>query len=103
LFRSESIRALLTEVRSVYRYIVIDTPPVLGANEALCLANAADLCVVCGRWGVSRIDRVQAACERLFSSEVCPVGIVLNGVPFRHYAYRYGRCVYQSPASLEQV
>lgn len=94
VFRRQSVQSLLDEVRSSYRHVIVDTPPVFGASEALCLANAAEICVVCARWDVSRIDRVRAACERLFSADVCPVGIVLNGVPFRHYAYRYGRYAY---------
>lgn len=94
VFRRPSVLALLDEVRSSFRYVVVDTPPVLGASEALCLANAADVCVVCARWDLSRIDRVRAACDRLFSADVCPVGIVLNGVPYSQYAYRYGRYAY---------
>ncbi|MBC8876208.1 MAG: polysaccharide biosynthesis tyrosine autokinase [Planctomycetes bacterium] len=94
VFRRQAVQSLLDEIRSSYRYLIVDTPPVLGASEALCLAKTADVCVVCARWDVSRIDKVQAACERLFSADVCPVGIVLNGVPFKHYAYRYGRYPY---------
>lgn len=103
VFRRQSVQSLLDEVRSSFRHVVVDTPPVLGASEALCLANAADVCVVCARWDISRIDRVRAACERLFSADVCPVGIVLNGVPFRHYAYRYGRYAYAPTQANDQT
>ena len=91
VFRRQAVQSLMDEIRSSYRYVIVDTPPMLGASEALCLAKTADVCVVCARWYVSRVDQVRAACERVFSADVCPVGIVLNGVPSNRYAYRYGR------------
>ncbi len=103
VFRAQAVRSVFDELRTSFCYLVIDTPPVLAASEALALAKTADACVVCARWDVSRTDWVQAACERLLAADASPVGIVLNGVSLRHYAYRYGRYVYQSPASLEQV
>jgi capsular exopolysaccharide synthesis family protein len=90
VFRNQSVEALLGDLRSSYRYIVIDTAPVLAASETLSLAKAADTCVVCARWDFSRVDQVRAACERLLAADVNPAGIVLNGMPSTNYAFRYG-------------
>jgi hypothetical protein len=42
----------------------------------------------------SRIDQVVHAFTRLRTAGVQTVGAVLNGVPARHYAYRYGSYYY---------
>lgn len=94
LFRDGALESLLDEIRSSYRYIVIDTPPVLGASEALLLARAADACLFCAMWDTSRMDQVHTACRRLVTADVRSLGIVLNGVPARRYAYRYGNYVH---------
>ncbi|NQT13346.1 MAG: polysaccharide biosynthesis tyrosine autokinase [Planctomycetes bacterium] len=94
LFRNGALESLLDEIRSSYRYIVIDTPPILGASEALLLARAADACLFCAMWDTSRMDQVHTACRRLVAADVHSLGIVLSGVPARRYAYRYGNYVH---------
>ena len=39
---------------------------------------------------VSRVDQVKAAFTKLEAAGANPVGMVLNGVPVRQYAYYYG-------------
>jgi polysaccharide biosynthesis transport protein len=83
-------KEVLDELRQIYRYIVIDTPPILPASESLVLARAADVCLVCAMRDVSRIDRVRRSSERLVAAGARPVGVVLNGVPTHEYTYNYG-------------
>jgi polysaccharide biosynthesis transport protein len=83
-------KELLDELRRTYRYIVIDTPPILPASESLVLAKAADACLVCAMRDVSRIDQLRRSSERLVAAGAHPVGVVLNGVPTHEYAYSYG-------------
>ena len=85
-----ALKSLLDEVRSTYRYVIIDTPPVLAASEALVFAKAADASLICTMRDISRVDQVNATHERLFAANANPIGIVLNGVPTKQYAYRYG-------------
>jgi len=94
LFRNGALESLLDEIGSSYRYIVIDTPPVLSASEALFFAKAADACLFCAMWDTSRMDQVRTACRRLVAADIRPLGIVFNGVPARRYAYRYGKYAY---------
>jgi succinoglycan biosynthesis transport protein ExoP len=81
---------LFEEVRNSYRYIIVDTPPVLAAGEALVLASAADASLICAMRDRSRLDQLKRAQARLLAAGARPVGIVLNGVPIRRYLYRYG-------------
>ncbi len=85
---------LLKQLQHQYRYIVIDTPPILPASEALILARAADATVVCARRDFSRLDQVTEAYTRLRSAGVAVAGTVLNGISPSSYAYRYGSYYY---------
>ena len=85
---------LLKELQKRYRYIILDTPPILAASEALMLTRRADLAVVCARRDFSRIDQVHEAHARLVDAGVRVAGTVLNGIPARSYAYRYGSHYY---------
>jgi polysaccharide biosynthesis transport protein len=77
-----------------YRYVVLDTPPLLAASEALVLARASDACLLCALRDVSRVGQVRRAYDRLVASGSRPAGIVLNGLPTRAYAHRYGSYAY---------
>jgi capsular exopolysaccharide synthesis family protein len=85
---------LFEEVRRSYRYIVVDTPPVLAAGEALVLARAADASLLCAMRDVSRLDQIRKTHQRLQAAGARPVGIVLSGIPPKRYTYRYGNYVY---------
>jgi septum formation inhibitor-activating ATPase MinD len=60
---------LLENLRGMYRYIVVDTPPILPASEALVMARAADAAVLCAPRlqpcrSVEAYERLQAAASR---------------------------------------
>jgi polysaccharide biosynthesis transport protein len=82
--------SLLAQIPDTYRYVIIDTPPVLAASEALVLAKAADASLICVMRDVSRTDQVRKTSDRLLAAGSRVIGTVLNGVPTRQYAYRYG-------------
>jgi capsular exopolysaccharide synthesis family protein len=85
---------LLEKLRGMYRYIIVDTPPILPASEALVMARAADAAVLCARRDYSRVDQVAEAHARLQAAGVKAAGAVLNGIPARNYAQRYGSYYY---------
>ena len=86
---------LLEQLQQKYHYIVIDTPPILPASEALLIARAADATVVCARQDYSRLDQVTEAYLRLRTAGVQVAGTVLNGISPSSYAYRYGSYYYE--------
>lgn len=97
LFGGQNFARLLDDLRGMYRHIIIDTPPVLAASEALVMAREADACLLCTMRDVSRLDQVRAAYNKLDASGARPVGLVLNGVPIKQYAYNYGGYGYPAP------
>ncbi|MEN6450244.1 MAG: polysaccharide biosynthesis tyrosine autokinase, partial [Thermoguttaceae bacterium] len=102
LLGNGSWKALVERIPDAYRYVIVDTPPVLAAAEALVLARGADASLMCVMRDVSRADQVQKATERLAAAGGYVVGAVLNGVPTRQYAYRYGRYSQSSEPSSDR-
>ena len=94
LMSVDVLRDLIDELRPRYRYIVIDTPPILSASEALMLAKVADGTVLSTRRNVSRESQVRTAYQRLIKAGAHPMGAVFNGVPTRSYAQTYGTYEY---------
>lgn len=90
ILQQDKLEAVFKSLGQMYRYIVVDTPPVLGVGEALSVCKAADGTLVCAMRDVSRQSQVEAACQKLFSANARPIGFVLNGVPSEKYASRYG-------------
>lgn len=91
LLANGTARELMAKLSDDYRYIIIDTPPILAAGEAMILCEAADATLICAMYEVSRADQVRRACKRLAMVGVQPTGTILNGVPASHYSSRYGK------------
>jgi capsular exopolysaccharide synthesis family protein len=83
-------KGLLDQLRGNYATIVVDTPPILGASEALVLAKVADAVLFCTLSDVSRAKQVRIAVERLEHAGVNLAGAVLSGTSSKKYAYTYG-------------
>ncbi|MGE0760253.1 MAG: tyrosine-protein kinase family protein [Pirellulaceae bacterium] len=90
LLSDDVFPALLSTLRVRYTHIIIDTPPVLSAAEALLLAKWSDGTIICTRRNYSRERQVKLARERLVAAGAKPLGAVFNAVPTRRYAYTYG-------------
>jgi capsular exopolysaccharide synthesis family protein len=80
--------ALLEQLRSRYRFIIVDTPPALIASEAFVLTRTADATLLSAIRGTSRMAYITEAHTRLLQAGANPVGVVLSGVRSSHY-YRY--------------
>ena len=87
---------LLDELKQRYGNIIIDTPPILSASEALYIAKLADSTVFCTKSNRSRERQVRLAYEHLLAAGVQPVGVVLSAVATRRYSYTYGRYDYST-------
>ena len=90
LLSSRSLVSLLETLRARYRYIIVDSPPVLLASEALTVASACDGALICTMCEVSRGVQLRLAREKLVSAGVNLIGAVINGVPSRAWSYKYG-------------
>lgn len=96
LMHKGELTRLVDSLRDRYEYIVIDTPPVLAANEALVFAKEADATLVCAMRDRTRLRHMQLAHEKLTSAGANLAGVVMSGLPPRSYASRYGSYSYGS-------
>ncbi|MGB1816279.1 MAG: polysaccharide biosynthesis tyrosine autokinase [Rubripirellula sp.] len=97
LLSADGMRALLDTALEKYKYVVVDTAPVLAAGETLAIASQTDATLVCVMRDVSRSDAVLRTSRRLEAAGANVVGTVFSGVPARQYAYRYGDYRYLAP------
>lgn len=95
LLGNGALKALLSEARLTYRYIIVDAPPVLPVSDALLIARIADGTLISTMRDVTRGPQVKLACERLVAAGARLVGAVLSGVPARKYVSRYGSGSYE--------
>jgi polysaccharide biosynthesis transport protein len=86
---------LVTQWRTKFDHIVIDTPPVLGATDALTLSAHADSVLLVIRFGHTTKDAFLHAQTLLSNVNANIAGVVLNGADFAspdfsRYSYAYG-------------
>ena len=98
---SGEFERLIEKLRGLYDHIIIDTPPILPASEALLMSRASDAAILCVRRDYSRVDQVSEAHSRLVAAGVKVAGAVLNGVPSQAYAFRYGSYYYSKARPAE--
>ena len=97
LLSADGMQDLLDNALEHYKYVIVDTAPVLSAGETLAVAAQTDVTLVCVMRDVSRADAVLRSSRRLEAAGANVVGTVFSGVPSRQYAYRYGDYRYLSP------
>lgn len=90
VLRHGEFAPLLAELLTRYRYVVVDSPPVLAASEALILASAAQGTLVCTMRDISRGPQFRMTCDRLIAAGATLVGTVISGLPASLWAYKYG-------------
>lgn len=87
---------LIDSIPPEYRYVIIDTPPVLAASEALILARSADAVLICAMRDVTRLAQLKKATARIMSAGAKVAGMVLSGIPAGQYADRYGSYFFEN-------
>ena len=90
----EHAGALLQAVRGLADFVLVDTPPLLVANDAVDLARHADGVLLVARAGQTEIEAAESSAELLARLEIPVVGVVLvasesASISSRHYASRY--------------
>ncbi|MCW0212443.1 MAG: hypothetical protein OJJ54_03715 [Pseudonocardia sp.] len=83
LLASDHVRHLLAELARRYDVVLLDTPPILSASEAVALARAADGVVLAVRHGRTGRREVHSVMEILEGVSAPVVGTILNQVPNR--------------------
>ena len=89
MLSSEAMIALIAKLRTIYRYIVIDTPPILSVTDAAILGRDSDAAVLVIRHGKSSKTILRRARDLMVRSGTPVAGLVLNAVDLNSPEY-YG-------------
>jgi polysaccharide biosynthesis transport protein len=93
LLSSHRLADAITQLRAKFKFIVIDTPPVMAATDAVILSVKADGVVLVVRSGETPKEAFTRTRDLLVSVKCRLIGVVLNAVnssaPDYYYSYRY--------------
>ena len=93
LLSSHKLAEALRLLRKDYKFIVIDSPPIMAATDAVILSVQADGVLLVVRSGETPKEAFTRARDLLTSVKCCLLGVVLNAVdssaPDYYYSYRY--------------
>ena len=93
LLSSRRLAEALGQLRAQYKFIVVDSPPILAATDAVILSVQADGVLLVVRSGETPKEAFTRARDLLTSVKCRLLGVVLNAVdstaPDYYYSYRY--------------
>lgn len=92
LLASDRFGELMSELNAHYDYIIIDSPPILAASDAVILAQYTDKLLLVTRYNKSVERQTVHAVKLLAKAHVAVDGIVLNDVQkdlLNKYSYNY--------------
>jgi capsular exopolysaccharide synthesis family protein len=79
------VEEIFDKLKSEYDFIVIDSHPVLPANDSLLIGQHVDTVLLSVLRDVSQAPRVYTACQRLSTLGIRILGAVVNGMPHDDY------------------
>jgi len=93
LLSSHKLADAISELRKRYKFVVIDSPPIMAATDAVILSVQADGVLLVVRSGETPKEAFTRSRDLLISVKAHLLGVVLNAVdssaPDYYYSYRY--------------
>ena len=95
LLSSKNMRTLLSEVKDVYDYIVIDCPPSAGMSDSRIISEHCDAVLLVIRQNMANVNSINEIIDRLVSVKNNLIGCIYNGSIYdwvseqKAYGYRY--------------
>ncbi len=96
LICSETMQQVLQKLRQRYRFVVIDSAPILPFVDGRALSTLADAVILVGRSGITTRQAMKRSVELLNEIHGAPIlQVVLNAAEqdatdYKHYGYAYG-------------
>jgi capsular exopolysaccharide synthesis family protein len=112
LLSSHTLSDAIAELRTKYKFIVIDSPPIMAATDAVILSVHADGVLLVVRSGETPKEAFTRTRELLNGVKCHLLGVVLNAVSpkapdyyysYRYYPYSYGYGPQETPEAHEQT
>jgi tyrosine-protein kinase Etk/Wzc len=96
LLSGDKFEQMMTALNEHYDYIVIDSPPILAASDAMIMSHYADRVLMVTRYDQSVEGQVAYAIKQMHKADIQVDGIILNDVQqglmskySYHYSYAY--------------
>jgi capsular exopolysaccharide synthesis family protein len=94
LLDSETFGRLIDQLRPLYDFIIIDSPPALPVADAAIISTRTDGVVIVSAAGSTRINQYLGAKDSIMAVGGSVLGAILNKIPltrsYDDYGYRYG-------------
>lgn len=100
LLGSQSARKLLSELRTQFDYVIVDSTPLLAVTDAAILAAGADGVLIMARFGSTKREQLSHAVASLEDVGAPLLGTVFTMMPTRgsdSYSYNYGYYSSENP------
>lgn len=94
ILSSSQMEQFLNEVKSVFDYVIVDTPPVLPVSDTIALSRYADGIIFVTRCGKTNKKLVMEAKHTLSLAKAPLIGAVLNDVRTKSKSY-YHKYLYE--------
>ncbi|UKO93382.1 polysaccharide biosynthesis tyrosine autokinase [Gordonia amicalis] len=98
LLGSRRMGQLVSELGTLYDYVILDSPPVLPVTDAVVVSQWVDGAIVVVRAELTRREELESALTQLRASRVAILGVVLNGVSVNRREGQYS--YYSADAKL---
>ena len=89
LIISKGMKEMLAGLRNHYDFIFIDAPPLMGISDALLLGEHADGVLLVTWGGHTPRKAIEKAKDEISKYNLKILGLILNNVNLRRYAYAY--------------
>ena len=95
LLNSEYLDLFFNLLRTMFDYVIIDSPPLLPVTDAAILAKKSDGVILVARAGKTRVGQFRGSKDSLNAVGAIILGGILNMIPlaardYDNYGYRYG-------------
>lgn len=94
LILDENLEKLINELKEIYDYVILDTPPIGLLSDAIVLMKQSDVNIFVMKAGVSKRDFIDIAHQLVEKNEIKHMSIVLNGVSSKNIPSGYGAGYY---------
>lgn len=102
LLNLPEVRNMMAQLKKIFNWVILDTPPLLFAADANLLSTMCDGTVIVVRLGVTTVDSITRAMQSLCENNV--LGLVVNGARrgelYSKYTY-YHSYYYSKPEERE--
>ncbi|MEQ5806152.1 polysaccharide biosynthesis tyrosine autokinase [Alteromonas sp. NFXS44] len=95
ILSSRTFKTLVEKLRTEYKYIILDSPPILPVSDSLVIAKSADMTILAVRAEKTKIATVKETLNRLRKVNTKVSGIVLTQASPQKMSY-YGDHYYQN-------